>query len=185
MTDAKFTRNAPQGSGLTSSIVDRDFRNASTFRPTELIAARVLLQATGFGGSKNKDGSKAHVVYEIVRLEPAVTQHDADEITWEIAHSYEARTGRGGQDTLPLVSSPGEQRESVLDAIKGYASEHNIPMAELDARWVNLFGGRGYSSETVQSGGLLQLMEFGRYIGAIDDPKVGKADDADEDEDAA
>jgi hypothetical protein len=186
MTEAKFTRNAPQGCGLVSSITDRDFRNVTSGQPTELIAARVLLQAVGHGGGKTKDGARHHVVYEIVRLEPATDQHDADDLTWEISHAYEARTGRGDQTTLPLVNSPGEQRESLIEAIKEWAGDNDVAMKDLDERWVLLFGGRGYhASETVQAGGLLQLMEFAREIGAVDNPKASKDDDESQDESAA
>lgn len=176
MTEAKFTRNAPQDSGLISNITDIDFRAVTTGRPAELRAARVLLQAVGHGGGKTKDGARHHVVYEIVRLEPASDQHDADNITWEISHAYETRTSRGTQQTLPMLNSPAEQRESLLDAIKEWASEQDVPTKDLDVRWLDLFGGREHSaSETVQAGSLLHLMEFARTIGAVEDPKAGEA----------
>lgn len=182
MTDAKFTRNAPSGCGLTSSITDRDFRAVTTGEPARLIPARCLLQAVGHGGGKTKDGAKHHVVYEIVRLEPASDAHDADNLTWEIAHSYEARTYRGGQTELPLANSPTERKSSLLEAIADWQKKQELSTKELDEKWLLLFGGKeNAASETVENGSLLNLEEFARYVGAVEDPVASKDDDDEDD----
>jgi hypothetical protein len=187
MAAPKLVRNPPDGSGLVPSIVDRHYADLTRGKPGELIAARVLLQPVGTKLTKTKAGTKTEVVYEMVRCEPVRDSHEADKVAWEIGRDYELRTSTGAQEQLPM-SSPGEQREQLLDSIRDWASENDTSWADLDARWTDYYGGRQHAaSETVQAGSLLQLMEFARVIGAVQDPKPGEDDDdldaaADEDD---
>jgi len=181
MTAPKLVTNPPEGSGLISNLVERDYQDLVRGKPAELRVARVMLQAVGQASRKTKDGVKTTVVYEIVRLEPCHDQHDADTVTWEIGRSYESRTSGNAQEMLPM-SGPSDQRDRLIDALFEWASEQDVPQSELDQRWTDYFGGREHaSSETVRTGALVQLMEFARYVGAIEDPTVGaSADDEDE-----
>lgn len=177
MASPKLVRNPPEGSGLVPSIVDRHYGDLVQGRPGELIAARVLLQPVGAKLARTKNGTVSEVVYEMVRCEPVRDAHEADKVTWEISRDYETRTSITGQDQLPL-NSPGEQREQLIDVIREWASENDTSWAELDERWTDYYGGREHaSSETVQAGSLLQLMEFSRVIGAVADPKPAEDDD--------
>lgn len=180
MTTAKFVVNPPEGSGLVPSLVDRHYQELVRGKPGELVAARVLLQPVGQHSRRTKDGWRTGVTYEVVRLEPARDSHEADNITWEISRDYETRTSVGGQQTLPMANSPSEQREKHLEALWEWASEKDIPRADLDERWTSYFGGSEHAaSSTVQAGSLLQLLEFARYVGAVEDPKAGSDDDSD------
>jgi hypothetical protein len=178
MASPKLVRNPPEGSGLVPSIVDRHYAELTRGEPGELLVARVMLQPVGTKLARTKNGTKTEVVYEVVRCEPVRDRHEADNVTWEITRAYEHRTSVGQQQTLPLVNSPEEQRESLIEALREWAGEQDISRADLDAQWVTYYGGREHAaSETVQAGSLLQLMEFARYVGAVSDPVLGKDDD--------
>lgn len=185
MTAAKLVTNPPEGCGLVSQIVERHYQDLVRGKPGELIAAQVMLQPVGQKSRRTKDGWKTEVVYEIVRLEPARDSHEADTIAWEITRAYENRTSGSAQQALPLSNSPAEQRDSLIEALFEWASEQDVTQGDLDARWVDYFGGRDHAaSETVRSGALIQLMEFARYVGAVEDPKPGDeetGEDADDD----
>lgn len=183
MTTARLVTNPPEACGLVPSLVDRHYQDLVRGKPGELIAARVLLQPVGQQSRRTKDGWRTSVTYEIVRLEPARDSHEADNITWEIGRDYETRTSSGDQQTLPLANSPSEQREKHLEALFEWAGEQDIARADMDERWTSYFGGSEHAaSSTVQAGSLLQLLEFARYVGAVQDPKVGEVDvDADSD----
>lgn len=182
MTTAKLVVNPPEGSGLVPSLVERHYQELVRGKPGELVAARVLLQPVGQQSRRTKDGWRTAVTYEVVRLEPARDSHEADNITWEISRDYETRTSVGGQQTLPMANSPSEQREKHLEALWEWAGEQDIARADLDERWTSYFGGSEHAaSSTVQAGSLLQLLEFSRYVGAVEDPKAGsdETDDSD------
>lgn len=174
MTTPKLVANPPQGSGLVSALVDGHYEDLVRGKPGPLIAARVLLQPVGTSLRKTKDGIHRTVTYEVVRLEPVRDPHAADNVTWEITHDYELRTSGGGTSQLSLLNSPAEQRESLVEAIREWASDEDTPMAEVDARWLDYFGGAdNAASATVQAGSLVHLLEFARYVGAVTDPKPG------------
>jgi hypothetical protein len=181
LTAAKLVTNPPEACGLVPSIIDRHYQDLVRGKPGELLAARCLLQPVGQKSRRTKDGWKTEVVYELVRLEPARDSHEADNIAWEISRDYENRTSGSSQEALPLVNSPAEQRESLLEALREWASEQDISRDDLDERWLSYYGGAEHAaSATVQAGSLLQLMEFARYVGAVQDPKPGD-DDQDDD----
>jgi hypothetical protein len=73
-----------------------------------------------------------------------------------------------------------EQRESLLDMIRDWASEQDLPMAEVDKQFVDYFGGaENASSESVQAcRSLLQLKEWAYHVGVITDPVVGALADS-------
>lgn len=177
MTAAKLVTNPPEACGLLAQMVQGHYNDLVRGKPGELIAAMCMLQPVGQKSRRTKDGWKTEVVYELVRLEPARDSHEADTIAWEISRAYEARTSGSAQDMLPL-NSPSEQRDSLIEALFEWASEQDLPQADLDVRWVDYFGGREHAaSETVRTGALIQLMEFARYVGAVEDPKPGAVDD--------
>lgn len=184
MPSPKFVPNPPDGSGLIGQLVEQDYQDLVRGKPAELRVARVMFQAVGTSLRKTKDGIKTTTVYEVVRLEPCRDQHDADTVTWEIGRSYEGRTSGGSQEMLPL-NSPAEQRESLIEALFEWAGEQDVSQTDLDERWTSYFGGRVHAaSETVRAGALVQLLEFARYVGAVDDPKIsGEPDDEGTDED--
>lgn len=184
MTVAKLTPTPPQGSGLVPMLVDEHYEDLVRGRPGRLVAARVLLQPTGTSQRVTSDGVHRTVTYTVVRLEPVREKNEADNVAWEISHSYETRTSAGGKQ-MSLLNSPAEQRESLIEACFEWASENDVSQEELDARFTDHFGGREHANaETVRAGGLVQLMEFARYIGAVKDPVVGKEDE-DPDDDGA
>jgi hypothetical protein len=180
MTAAKFVTNPPEACGLVPSIVDRHYQDLIRGKPGELLAAEVLLQPVGQKSRRTKDGWKTEVTYEVVRLEPARDAHTADNIAWNISRAYEQRTSGSEQELLPL-NSPSEQRDSLIEALFEWASTSDLSQTDLDARWVDYFGGREHaSSETVRAGALIQLMEFARYVGAVEDPRQGHGPDDDD-----
>lgn len=180
MTSPKLVTNPPEGSGLVPSLVQRHYNDLVRGKPGELVAARCLLQPVGQKSRRTKDGWKTEVVYELVRLEPCRDTHEADNVAWEISRDYEARTSGSDQQTLPLVNSPAEQREKLLEALWEWASEQDIARGDLDERWLSYYGGGEHAaSATVQAGSLLQLMEFARYVGAVEDPKASDDDEPD------
>lgn len=177
MTAAKLVTNPPEACGLVPQMVQGHYNDLVRGKPGELIAAMCMLQPVGQKSRRTKDGWKTEVVYEIVRLEPARDSHEADNLAWEISRAYESRTSGSAQELLPL-NSPSEQRDSLIEALFEWASEKDLAQADLDARWVDYFGGREHAaSETVRTGALIQLMEFARYVGAVEDAKTGAADD--------
>lgn len=171
MTTPKLVANPPQGSGLVSSLVDEHYEDLVRGKPGPLIAARVLLQPVGTSQRRTKEGVHKTVTYEVVRLEPVRDPHAADNVAWEISHDYELRTSGGGTQ-LSLLNSPAEQRESLIEAIREWASDNDRPMADVDAQFLDHFGGPEHqAAATVQAGSLIHLMEFARYVGAVEDPK--------------
>lgn len=182
MTVPKLVTNPPEGCGLLPQMVQGHYDDLVRGKPGELIAAECLLQPVGQKSRRTKDGWKTEVVYELVRLEPARDSHEADNIAWNITRAYEARTSGSSQQELPLSNSPEEQRQSLLEALREWSDDQNLEDGDLNGRWLSYFGEEHAASATVKNGSLLQLMEFARYIGAVEDASLGSPDPADEDD---
>lgn len=183
MSDPKMLSNLPDGSGLVPSIVDRHWNDLAAGRPGELVPVVALLQPSRIGQVKTKEGVRRSVTYEVVRLEPMRDTHDKDQVAWQVQHAYEKRTSRGDQTTFDFSTGPGEQRDSLLRDIFEWAEDEGA--TDLDERWLSYFGGAEHAaSATVRGGSLVQLMEFGRYIGAVVDAPLGQTAITDEDGEA-
>ena len=175
MTTPKLVTNPPQGSGLVGQLVDAHYEDlAVRGRPGDLIPFVGLLQPVGHNSRRTKEGERRTVTYEVVRLEPIRDPHEADNIAWEVSRAYERRTSVGGQQALPLHNSPAEKRGGLLDSLTEWATAQEVSTDELNERWVSYFGGPEHAaSATPDAGSLVQLMEFTRYVGAVEDAPVG------------
>jgi hypothetical protein len=69
-----------------------------------------------------------------------------------------------------------EQRDSLIDMIRDWASEQDLPITEVDKRFVDMFGGPEHASaETVQAcRSVQQLKEFAYTVGVLPDPEPGE-----------
>lgn len=185
MTEAKLVTSPGEGSGLTHTVNEKVYADLVAGRPPGTIAVVGLMVPVGYGERQTAKGYKRHVQYDFLRLEPVRDSHDADDVAWRVTRAYEQRTSRhGAQAELPLGNSPSEQRNGLLEVIREYASENQLTEGDLDEKWLSYFGGPEHAaSATVAAGSLLQLMEFGRFVGAVEDPVPGKDEPDDEDDD--
>lgn len=175
MSTPKLVSAPPQGSGLVPSLVDRHYRDLVQGKPGEHIVAVVVLQPVGQSSRRTKDGIHTAVTYEPVRLEVVHDAHDADQATWLMTRAHDQRHSGSEQVPLPF-DNPTELRESTLAAIKEWAGEEGLSDSEVNARWVDYFGGPEHaSSATVDHGALVQLREFAYSVKAIADDKEADA----------
>lgn len=185
MSTPKLVTNPPQGSGLIPSLVDQHWEDLVRGKTGELVPVVALLQPVRQGSHRTKDGIHRTVTYEVVRLEPVHDQHDADQVAWQVTHAYEQRTGRSNGQQQTLFAGPAEQRDGLIRDLFEWASEEGVQEAELNERWLQYFGGAEHAaSATPRAGSLVQLMEFGRYCGAIVDEPLKAAGGSEPDEDA-
>jgi len=179
----KLVTNPPQGSGLVPQLVDQHWEELVRGKPGELIPVVALLQPVGQGLRRTKDGMHRTVTYEVVRLEPVHDSHDADQVVWQVTNAYEKRTSsHSGAQQQVMFAGPDEQRASLIRDLFEWADEEQVTEPDLNDRWLQYFGGSEHAaSATPRAGSLVQLMEFGRYCGAIVDKPL-KENDAEEDE---
>jgi hypothetical protein len=112
--------------------------------------------------------------------------HEIDQLRHRITQ-IRADGGFLAKQPALFAATEDEQRESLLDIIKDWASETGTAMADVDKRWVDYFGGSEHaSSETVQaSRSVAQLKEFAYVVGALAEttsevPEPGFSDASDD-----
>lgn len=164
--------------GILAQNVERDFTDFVAGRTVEQRLLVTVVQAASVSSGNREAGRVNKTAYEAVHLVEVTDPHEVDRLRHLIT---QIRADRGLAVRQPALfdSTEDEQRESVLDLVKEWASERDVPLAELDERWVSYFGGAAHAaSATVQTGSLLQLKEFALVIGAISDEPAGAADSA-------
>ena len=186
MSTPKLVSNPPQGSGLVPSLVDRHYRDLVQGRPGEHVVATCVLQPVGQSSRRTKDGIHTTVTYEVVRLEVINDAHDAEQATWLLTRAHDQRHSGSAQIALPF-DTPAALRDSTVDAIREWGKDEGLTADDVNARWVDYFGGpENASSATFDTGSLVQLREFAYHVGALaddEDVEQALADAHDEDDD--
>lgn len=168
---ARLKPTVPAGA-ILAQHVDEDF---TAWVKGETVEQRTLIgvfQAASVSGGNKDAGRVTSTAYEAVHLVEVTDAHEADRVRHLIT---QIRADRGLAARQPALfdTSEDEQRETVLGYIRDWASENDLPMADVDERWLSTFGGPEYAaSATVQSGSLQQLKEFALTVGAITDEPV-------------
>lgn len=171
MTTPTHTSAIPAG-GILTQHVDSDWQDYVAGRPLQQRVCIAVVQPSKISAGNTQKGRSKSVGYEDVHFVEVTDAHEADRLRHLLT---QLKADRG-----LLIKQPGlfdltdeEQRDSLLDMIKEHASEQDIPITELDARFVDYFGGQdNASAETVQAcRSVLQLKEFAFHIGAIAETK--------------
>lgn len=167
MTTPTHTSAIPAG-GILTQHVDGDYADYNAGRPLQQRVLISVVQAGGIASNNTKKGRTKAVKYEDLHLVEVTDPHEADRLRHLLTQLQADRGLRVKQPGLFDLTDE-EQRDSLLDMIREHASEQDIPMTELDARFVDYFGGaENASAETVQAcRSVLQLKEFAFHIGAI------------------
>lgn len=165
MTDARIVSRAPDGSGLTHSLLDDLYEKRHKGMPLDAIPVVGLLKVAGSGEQDTAKGGKRHVKLEFLRLEPVRDPHDAEQIAWQITRADDSRHAPTGQGELPLSNSPAEKRRSILEEVHEWGQEHDHTEEQLDDNWLAYFGGPDYAAaEHYRDGSLVQLLEWSGYL---------------------
>lgn len=169
---ASLRSEFPDG-GIRGQNIEADFHDLYAGRTGQQRVAIVVLEPNGTSLDKNQAGVVKKVKYLAVHMAEVRDPHEADQLRHRIT---QIRAGQGLEVSQPslFAASEAEQCEGLIDLIKDWASEQDIPIAELDKRWWSYFGGAEADglSETIQAcRSVLQLKEFAYEIGAIKDEK--------------
>lgn len=181
MTTPTLKPALPSGS-IQTQRVDQDFTDYLAGRTVTQRIVLSVVQVSAVHASTQERGRSNKATYETVHAIEVTDPHEIDQLRHRLA---QLRADRGLMAHQPaLFDAPeSEQCEQLLDLIKDWASEQDIPITELDQQFVTYFGGPEHASaETVQAcRSVVQLKEFALYIGAIsDEPAKGEqVDDPD------
>lgn len=167
MTTPTMKPALPAGSILTQHV-DEDFSAYIAGRPATQRIVLAVVQVAAVHASTQEAGRKNKATYETVHAVEITDPHEADKLRHRLT---QIRADRGFAARQPdlFESSEDDQRESLIDMIREWASETDTPMADVDARWLSYFGGPEHAtSETVQAcRSVTQLKEFAYVVGAL------------------
>lgn len=183
---AKLKPTIPSG-GILSQHVDQDFADFVAGRPGSQRVVVGVVETAGISSGNQDKGRVNHTAYEFLHLVEITDAHEADRLRHLITTT---RADRGFAVRQPelFAATEDEQRESLLDMIRDWASEQDLAMADVDAKWLEYFGGSVHAaSETVQaSRSVAQLKEFAYHVGVIAETEVDAQlapDEVDDDDD--
>ncbi|MCU1592456.1 MAG: hypothetical protein JWP11_3712 [Frankiales bacterium] len=180
MTTASLKPTIPAGAILTQHV-KADFDDYVAGRP-RLQRLCVWRGQVGDIGIKDLDKGRAESAkYSTIDMAEVTDPRDIDLIQRIFLRSRAEGAWAASQPTL-FDASEEEQRDSLLNLIKDWASEHDLAMTEVDKQFVDMFGGSEHASaETVQAcRSVQQLKEFAYTVGVLPDPVVGTAADAED-----
>lgn len=176
---AKLKPAMPPG-GILAQHVDQDFADFVAGRTVTQRVCIGVWQAGGVSSSNQEKGRVNHTAYEALHFVEVTDPHEADKVRHLITQTRAARGLAVHQPAL-FEAPEDEQREGLLELLREWSSEQDVAREDLDARWLDYFGGPEHAaSATVQAGSALQLREFALYVGAISDEPVGPAVDDDD-----
>lgn len=181
---AKLKPAIPAG-GILSQNVDRDFADFVNGRTVEQRVCIGVFQPAAASTGNQEKGRVNTTAYEAIHFVEVTDAHEADRLR-HLLMQIRADRGLAARQPALIAMSDEEQRESLIDMIRDWASEQDIPMAEVDARFVDYFGGAdNTSAETVIAcRSVVQLKEFAYHVGVISDQEpASKGDDEDADDD--
>jgi hypothetical protein len=183
MTTASLKPAIPAG-GILTQHVESDVVDFETGRPVTQRVIVAVLQVSGTATESQEKGRVKKGKYETVHLVEITDSHEADRLRHLITTTRADRGFAAKQPTL-YDATDEEQRESLLDMIRDWASEQNLAMADVDKQWVDYFGGGDYAaSETVQaSRSVAQLKEFAYHVGVLAETVPAAETDPDEEDD--
>lgn len=191
MTTPTLKSALPAGA-IVGQHVTSDFADYIAGRPATQRIVLSVVQVSAVHASTQEKGRSNKATYETVHAVEITDPHEADQLRHRLT---QIRASRGLEVSQPALfaATEAEQVEQLQDLIKDWASAQDIPIAEIDARFVEYFGGsENASAETVQAcRSALQLQEFAYEVGAIPeeqhaepaDPPFSDTDSGDELED--
>lgn len=177
MTTPTLKSLLPAGSILTQHV-DADFADYIAGRPATQRLVVSVVQVAAVHASTQEKGRSNKATYETVHAVEITDAHEIDQLRHRIT---QIKADRGLLARQPdLFDEPeDEQRDQLIDMIREWASENDVPMADVDVRFVDYFGGAEHASaETVQAcRSVAQLREFAYVVGAIaeDEPDAEPA----------
>lgn len=173
MTTPTLKSLLPAGSILTQNV-DSDFADYIAGRPATQRIVVAVVQVAAVRASTQEKGRSNKATYETVHAVEITDPHEIDKLRHRIT---QIKADRGLLARQPeLFDEPeDEQRDRLIEMIREWASESDVPMVDVDARFVDYFGGAEHASaETVQAcRSVAQLREFAFVVGAIaeDEPE--------------
>lgn len=157
----------PAGSILTQHV-DSDFSDYIAGRPATQRLVLAVVQVAAVHASTQEKGRSNKATYETVHAVEITDPHEADQLRHRITQIKADRGLLARQPDL-FDESEDDQRDQLIDMICEWASENDVPMVDVDTRFVDYFGGAEHASaETVQAcRSVAQLREFAFVVGAI------------------
>lgn len=172
MTTASLKPSIPTGAILTQHV-KADFDDYVAGRPR---VQRLCIWRGQIGGIDIKDldkGRSEAAKYATIDMLEVTDPREVDLLQRIFLRSRAEASFLARQPSL-FDATEEEQRDSLLDMIKDWASEEDIPMEQVDKRFVDMFGGPEHASaETVQAcRSVQQLKEFAYTVGVLPDGPV-------------
>lgn len=178
-------KSAIPAGGILAQHAAQDFEDYVVGRSVKQRIVIAVLEAQGVTADTQQTSGRVNKTkYGAVHLVEIRDPHEADQLRHRIT---QLRADQGFAMKQPALfdMTEAEQVESLKDLIKDWASTEDTPIADVDARWVEYFGGpENSASLTVQaSRSVTQLKEFALVVGAITDgPTEPEEEIGDEDE---
>lgn len=168
------------GGTIRSQDSEADFQDWVQGRTCQRRLLVIEVEAAGVGGETQEKGRVTKTRYGAVHAVEIRDPHEIDQLRHRITQ-IRAEGGFLAKQPALFDASDEEKRESLIDMIKDWASEQNKPMTEVDALFVDYFGGQGFAtSETVQAcKSVLQLQEFAYAQGVLAETKTDEPADDD------
>lgn len=162
------------GGTIRSQDSESDFLDWVLNRTPSRRLLLIEIQPGGIGGDSQVKGKVTTTKYQIVNAAEIRDPHEADQLRHRITQ-LRADQGFATKEPRLFDMTEAEQVESLKDLIKDHASAHDLPMAQVDARFQELFaGGEHPVAETVQACRSVTLLKELAYdIGALDDLPAG------------
>jgi hypothetical protein len=179
VTTASLKPTIPTGAILTQHVkADFDDYVAGRPRVQRLCVWRGQISKAEIGDQDK--GRSESAKYATIDMVEVTDPRDVDLLQRIFLRSRAEASWAASQPSL-FDASEEEQRETLLDLIRDWASEQDLPMQEVDKRFVDTFGGSEHASaESVQAcRSLQQLKEFAYTVGVLPDPVAGKTADDD------
>lgn len=174
--------------GILAQHAAQDFEDYVVGRSVKQRIVIAVIEAQGVTAETQQTSGRVNKTkYGAVHLVEIRDPHEAEQLRHRITQ-LRADQGFAAKQPALFAASESEQVEQLKDLIKDWASEKDLPIADVDARWVEYFGGAENSaSQTVQaSRSAVQLKEFAFVVGAIAEdtaPEVPFSDEGDAEQD--
>jgi hypothetical protein len=177
------------GGTIRSQDSESDFQDWVSGRTCTRRLLIIEVEAAGVGGETQEKGRVTKTRYGAIHAVEIRDPHEIDQLRHRITQ-IRAEGGFLAKQPALFDATDEEKRESLIDMIRDWASENDLPMSDVDARFVDYFGGvENATSESVQAcKSVAQLSEFAYAQGVLaetkpDDMPPLADDDSDDGED--
>jgi hypothetical protein len=160
------------GGTIRSQDSESDFQDWVSGRTCTRRLLIIEVEAAGVGGETQEKGRVTKTRYGAIHAVEIRDPHEIDQLRHRITQ-IRAEGGFLAKQPALFDASDEEKRESLIDMIKDWASEQEMSIGEVDALFVDYFGGvENATSESVQAcKSVAQLSEFAYAQGVLAETK--------------